>query len=432
DLLAARGLRDGAPRLIVVSCTFYLSFNEIKRVVRKAKKLFPAVPIVIGGAFLNQFFLNDRMADLEAGMRKLGIDYALYAHNSEADLKGLILMLRKPAGFREWRELKNLAYLEKGAFQVTDGEWHEPLVQGVPVHWDKLDLSFVRRTIQLRVSSGCMFQCAFCSYPVTTRGFHPAEPAAFDSDLGRILDQTGAARVIFIDDTFNVPKERFKKICHSLAQRKIAWYSFLRVQFIDDATAALMKASGCAMVYLGIESANDGVLGNMNKKVTRREFEQGLRFLKKYDIPVLAGFVIGFPGETKETAMEIRDFIDSNGVDFYTLKEFYYLPHTPVHQQRERYQLTGSGADWKHQTMTYTEASALKIALFKQITSAVAVDPDTSMWHIAYLNDRGYSMAQVKQVQRAINALIVEQLEGKFREDSPYFAELSRMVKSVP
>ena len=246
-----------------------------------------------------------------------------------------------------------------------------------------------------------------------------------------MLQQSSATRIIFIDDTFNVPKERFKQICATLSRMKVAWYSFLRVQFVDEEIVRLMKDSGCAMVYMGIESANDTILGNMNKKATRHEFEKGVRLLKKYGIPMLAGFVIGFPGETEKTAMENIDFIESNGIDFYTLKEFYYMKHAPVHESRQRYQLTGSGANWEHATMNYRQASDLKLSMFRRIKGATAVDPDTSMWYVAYLNDQGYSMAQVKEVQTAINTIIGDQLDGKFDQEHPAFARINRIVRSV-
>ncbi len=431
DILERCAAAGSAPPLIALSCTFYLSFNEIKRITRKIQARFPDAEIVIGGAFLNQFLLNDTLTELEAGMRRLGIAYALLAYNSEQDLKDLVLFKKRQDPGEHASHIGDLAYFEGGRFRMTPSVWKVPVLEGVAVNWDKLNLSFINHTIQLRVSSGCPFSCAFCSYPVTTKGFHPSGLGMFEEDLKRMLKQSSADRIIFIDDTFNVPKERFKKICATLSKMKVAWYSFLRVQFVDEEIVRLMKDSGCAMVYMGIESANDTILGNMNKKATRHEFEKGVRLLKKYGIPMLAGFVIGFPGETEKTAMENIDFIESNGIDFYTLKEFYYMKHAPVHENRQRYQLTGLGANWEHATMNYRQASDLKLSMFRQIKGATAVDPDTSMWYVAYLNDQGYSMAQVKGIQTAINTIIGDQLDGKFDPVHPAFAQINRIVRSV-
>ena len=37
------------------------------------------------------------------------------------------------------------------------------------------------------------------------------------------------------------------------------WFSFLRVQYIDDDIARMMRDSGCKGVYLGMESSNDAL-----------------------------------------------------------------------------------------------------------------------------------------------------------------------------
>ena len=83
----------------------------------------------------------------------------------------------------------------------------------------------------------------------------------------------------------------------------------------------------------------------MNKRVTASQYARGVHLLNKYDIPYLAAFVLGFPGETATTIQENIDFIRNNGVRFYSLKEFFYMPHTAVHEKRVEYGLTGDGGN---------------------------------------------------------------------------------------
>ncbi|MGY8927968.1 MAG: radical SAM protein, partial [Flavobacteriales bacterium] len=112
-----------------------------------------------------------------------------------------------------------------------------------------------------------------------------------------------------------------------------------------------MKESGCVGVYLGIESANDTILKNMDKRVTRDNFLKGIKHLNKYGIVSMGAFVLGFPGETEETLNDNLSFIEESGVEFYTLKEFYYMENTPVHEKRDEFGLSGVGSKWKHGTM---------------------------------------------------------------------------------
>ena len=71
-------------------------------------------------------------------------------------------------------------------------------------------------------------------------------------------------------------------------------------------------------------------------------FDQGTQGVGSFGIDYLAAFVLGFPGETETTIQENIDFIRENGVKFYSLKEFYYMPHTSVHERRAEYGLTGT------------------------------------------------------------------------------------------
>jgi anaerobic magnesium-protoporphyrin IX monomethyl ester cyclase len=220
----------------------------------------------------------------------------------------------------------------------------------------------------------------------------------------------GIDRIIFIDDTFNVPPHRFRELIRIFAEYKFEWFSFLRVQYVNEEDVKMMKDSGCAGVYLGIESASDAVLKNMNKRATGRQFAEGVRLLNKYDIPYLAAFVLGFPGETDATIQQNVDFIRDNGVRFYSLKEFYYMAHTQVHEKRDEYALTGMGSKWAHATMTHEDAARIKLDIFQSVSGSTHIDPDTSLWYMAYLYDQGEDFAGIRQQQDGINALMKRQL----------------------
>lgn len=418
----------GPQPLVGLSTTFHLSYSEISRLVRAIRKIVPQAAFVLGGAFINNRAEVDGMLPLAKTMRKLGIDYVLHGFNSEQDLRDLLLSRRSGEG---GEKVLNLARLDKqtGEVHSSDQVWHAAELHKIPPAWDKLDLPFVNHTLQMRTSSGCPFHCAFCSYPETAKGFHTMPPEEVLEHVKSALRVPGVDKVIFIDDTFNVPQPRFKELLRGFAPLGFEWFSFLRAQFVDDETARLMRDSGCRAVYLGVESANNAVLKQMNKKATREEYTRGIAALKKAGIATLAAFVLGFPGETSQTIADDAAFIRETGVDFYTLKEFYYLDNTKVHRERELHGLTGKGNTWSHRSMDSQTAYQHKIQLFLEIQESVFVDPDTSLWHIAYLYDKGFSLAEIASLQRELNAIMAAQIGGDFDETHPAFSRLAEQVR---
>lgn len=86
------------------------------------------------------------------------------------------------------------------------------------------------------------------------------------------------------------------------------------------------------------------------------------------------------------------------------------MENTSVHTKRDLYGLTGMGAKWSHNTMSYAQATDYKLRMFLTIKNAVHVDPDSSLWHLAHLHDLGFSRNQILNYQKEINDLIREDL----------------------
>ena len=365
-------------------------------------------------------------------MKKNAIDFVLHGFNSEVDLKDLLLWRRKGEELPE--SINNLAYISlsnnERTVNLTKTQWNPPVIDMSPPLWHELCLPFVNNTIQMRTSSGCPFSCAFCSYPQLSHGFYTMPVELVEKHIRSVMSLPHINKIIFLDDTFNVPVGRFKQLCKMFSKYNFEWFSFLRVQFIDEETAALMKTSGCRGVYLGVESANDNVLINMNKKATKEQFVRGIELLKKYDIMIMAAFIIGFPGENEKTISENVDFIETSGIDFYTLKEFYYMKNTPVYEKRGEYGLSGLGSKWSHKTMTSETAFEYKIMMFREIKNSVFIDPDTSLWYLAYLYDQGFSINEISDIQKNINTLMLEQLDGNFDDNSPRYGELAEKIRA--
>jgi radical SAM superfamily enzyme YgiQ (UPF0313 family) len=92
----------------------------------------------------------------------------------------------------------------------------------------------------------------------------------------------------------------------------MVWWGEGRIDTIDkykDETLALMRESGCKMIFNGAETGNDEILKKMDKGGTQsgKQIRAFAARMKKFDIIPEYSFVLGTPAETPEKVMEYID-----------------------------------------------------------------------------------------------------------------------------
>jgi len=414
--------------LIAISTTFLLTWTVIGKLIKKIREKIDNPTFIIGGAFINdQVAIKGGVAHLEKPLRKYDISYAIHSYNSEYDLYNLVSNIES----KDFSKVNNLVFFEDDQFTFTKDQWNSPYIlkNDIPP-WDKIDFPKNNKTIQLRSSSGCTFKCSFCTYPVQSKGFHPAEMDYLKAQLD-IIKHMDIENLIFIDDTPNFPVSRFKSMLELLKQYDFRWYSFIRAQYIDDGIARMMKESGCDGVYLGIESADNQILKYMKKAANTNIYMKGVELLKKYDIVTFAAFIIGFPGETEKSIQTNIDFIKNSGIDYYSLKEFWYAPNAPIAMKAKDFGLEGFGNNWKHNTMNSEEASIVKLDIFNNITNCVYLDSDSGLWYLAYLRDQGYDWNTIEKSQRIIVDMLRRDNQNKHSEKDDLLEAFAESIRHL-
>jgi hopanoid biosynthesis associated radical SAM protein HpnJ len=164
--------------------------------------------------------------------------------------------------------------------------------------------------ISLYTSRGCPAMCTFCLWPQTHSG-HRWRLRSSD-DVAREMAFVKEAfphvkEVFFDDDTFNYQKARTIELCKKLKPVNFTWSCTSRVT-TDYETLRAMKEAGCRLLIVGYESGDQQILKNIKKGAT---IDMALRFTencKKLGLVVHGDFIIGLPGETRETIRKTIDF----------------------------------------------------------------------------------------------------------------------------
>jgi len=162
------------------------------------------------------------------------------------------------------------------------------------------------------INRGCPNQCSFCSRQEL---FKTTRIRNIDSILAEIKDIMILQNYEYINfyDNININRKFFKQFCKMFIDNNIdiPWGCELRVDTITDTEASLLKSAGCKLVATGIESSSLEVLKKNFKYQDPAAVVQGIRNLKKYEIPIQAYFVLGLPGETEETVSNTINYIQN-------------------------------------------------------------------------------------------------------------------------
>jgi radical SAM superfamily enzyme YgiQ (UPF0313 family) len=118
----------------------------------------------------------------------------------------------------------------------------------------------------------------------------------------------------FDDDTFNIQKVRTVELCAKLKPLGITWSCTSRVT-TDRDTLKAMKDAGCRLLIVGFESGDPQILKNIKKGATVERARDFTRDCHDLGLTIHGDFILGLPGETKESIRNTINFAKSLDVE---------------------------------------------------------------------------------------------------------------------
>ena len=187
----------------------------------------------------------------------------------------------------------------------------------------------------LTTSRGCIYWCDFCStVRMFGKGYRMRSPKNVVDEIEKLHRTYGESQFTFYDDAFTVSPEHTRQVCQEFKNRKldVHWDCETRVDMVDRDLLQTMYNSGCMAVWFGVESGSAEILGKMNKKIKLDQTRQAFKIAHEVGLLTIASTVIGFPGETEETAWETLNFIkklNPDDIGFYVATPY---PGTPMYE----------------------------------------------------------------------------------------------------
>jgi radical SAM superfamily enzyme YgiQ (UPF0313 family) len=262
-------------------------------------------PIVLGGASLTVM--------PEEILRAVGADYAVIG-DGEATFPRL---LERMSRHEAWEDLPGIAFLRDGVFKINLSSPASSLECAAPAYHRWTDQRAYRvhlSTVPVQTKIGCQFQCVYCTYrKIEGSAYRLSAPECVADAVSR-LAATGSRDIEFVDSVFNAPYEHAMALCEALARKKhgARLQSLeLNPRFFNDGLVTAMERAGFTGMGITVDSASDTVLQGLRKGFTIREVHHAADVVRRHGLPCAWIFLLGGPGETRETVKETLRFAET-------------------------------------------------------------------------------------------------------------------------
>jgi len=254
--------------------------------------------------------------------------------------------IKEVAEGRDLPLVTGLTYREADGQIVSTGE--RPVLENMddlpfvtPVYKRDLDISryfigYLRHPyISLYTGRGCKSRCTFCLWPQTVGG-HRYRTRSVENVVAEVRWAQKAfpevKEFFFDDDTFTDDAPRAEAIAQGLGKLGVTWSCNAKAN-VPRQTLKVMKDNGLRLLLVGYESGNQQILHNIKKGM---RVEVARRFTKDchdLGITIHGTFIMGLPGETRETIEETIRF--AREINPHTLQVSIAAPYPGTYLYRQ-------------------------------------------------------------------------------------------------
>ncbi|WP_297904932.1 hopanoid biosynthesis associated radical SAM protein HpnJ [Metallibacterium sp.] len=157
--------------------------------------------------------------------------------------------------------------------------------------------------VSIYTGRGCRSKCTFCLWPQTVGG-HRYRVRSAENVLAEVKwikeNMPEVKEIMFDDDTFTDFKPRVEEIARGLGKLGVTWSCNAKAN-VPHETLKVMKENGLRLLLVGYESGDDQILHNIKKGLRTDIARRFTEDCRKLGIIIHGTFILGLPGETRET-----------------------------------------------------------------------------------------------------------------------------------
>lgn len=326
-------LKRHRPAWIGFSCTTS-SFLDAVRLAKSAKEISPAIHAVFGGPHISALkgqLLRD-YPEVDVAVIGEGEETLHELMRDGFDGAGSVagLVIRNADGIPVFSGARtgglDLDSLPFPAYEKLEGY---PEAYKLPI------FNYPKSPSTSCISSrGCPYACSYCDRSVFQRTFRYNSAEYLYLHLKYLNEKFGIRHINFYDDQFTFQRQRVEDFCHLMIANPLGmtFNCAVRAEHVDFALLKLMKAAGCWMVSLGIETGDENLLAQHRQNADLDMLADKIRLIKKAGIRTKGLLMMGLPGESEESIRRSMDYVFSLPIDDFNLAKFTPFPGSPIYE----------------------------------------------------------------------------------------------------
>lgn len=171
-------------------------------------------------------------------------------------------------------------------------------------------------TALIQHSRGCAFKCDYCPYVAQGHGVRYRSPEAVVEEIVHDIENWGFRSFKFRDPLFGADRTRVFRLVQLLERlgRKIQFSIETRVELMRPEVLRALKRVGLTSITVGIESPDEETLRSHGRHAANAEANREFfARCREMGIRTVAGFIIGFPHDTRESIHGVLNYALSLG-----------------------------------------------------------------------------------------------------------------------
>jgi len=326
-------IEEHNPDIVGISCIFIPRFGNVVKISQIVKEINKEIKVVVGGMHVSCCPEDVLSCD--------SIDFVVIG---EGELTFLMLIKALESNKGDLSAIDGIAFKSsKGEIVINPRQDLIEDLDSLPFPaWDLLAiekyfsigrdaLAKEKRHLSFITSRGCPYSCTFCSSAgFWMRKWRKRSAENVLNELEYLVKEYGIKEVCFEDDNLSLDPKRLEEICLGIIERNlnIRWNTpnGISVKMLTPQLIKLMKKSGCKRLNFGIESGDEHILHDVIKKdFALEKFKEIVASCRKEGIITSGYFVIGMPGETKESierSLEFAKSLDLNEIAVFIATPF--------------------------------------------------------------------------------------------------------------